>query len=102
MGSNWPSSKSDVVDVNEPTSRSSSCLNSSSDISLILRRTITSTSICACGSPKPTIKKLDPGLKTMRRALFFRAQYLEQVVYDLARMAGRFKPGRTLLLGQFS
>src|SRR5262249_39833806 len=36
--------------------------------------------------PQPTIEKLDPGLKTMRRALFFRAQYLEQIVYDLARM----------------
>ena len=48
------------------------------------------------------VKKLDPGLETMRRGLCFVAHYLDQISYDLVRMASRFKPGRTLLLGQFS
>src|SRR5215470_12207626 len=72
MGSSWPSSKSGVVDVNEPTSRSSSCLNSSSDISLILRRTITSTSICVCGSPSPRLRSSIPALR--RFAVFARSE----------------------------
>ena len=51
---------------------------------------------------QPAVEKLDRGLKTMRRVLCFRAHYLEQIGYGLARMAGRFKPSRALLLGQFS
>src|SRR5262249_46194103 len=52
--------------------------------------------------PQPTVKKLDRGLKTMRRGLSFVAHYLDQKGYCLDRMAGRFKPSSILLLGQFS
>src|SRR5262249_24169520 len=52
--------------------------------------------------PQPAVKKLGYSLQTIRRLLGFVAHYLDQISYGLARMASRFKAGRTLLLGQFS
>src|SRR5262249_51818663 len=52
--------------------------------------------------PQPAVKNLGYSLQTIRPLRCFVALYLDQISYGLARMASRFKAGRTLLLGQFS